>query len=142
VVHALPQAEFDEWLAGKKEDALKLAELTRKEWTFAELMSVGEVAYGKNCASCHQPNGQGLPPTFPALKDSDIAVNDLNAHLDIVINGSQKNPAMAAFGPQLSEVDIAAIITYERNAWGNDTGDVVTPLDILNYKSGQTGDSL
>ena len=142
VVRALPENEFQDWLAGKQQEALKLAELTRKEWTFDELMSVGEAAYGKNCASCHQPNGEGLPPTFPALKGSELALNDLVGHLDIVINGSQKNPAMAAFGPQLSEVDLAAIITYERNAWGNDTGDMVTPLDILNYKSGQTGESL
>ncbi len=137
VVRALPQNEFDEWLAVKKEEAIKLAELTRKEWTFDELMEVGEAAYVTNCAACHQVNGEGLPPTFPGLKGSVIATEDIVAHLDIVINGSQKNPAMAAFGPQLSEVDLAAIITYERNAWGHNTGDVVTPLDILNFKAGQ-----
>ena len=137
VVHALPQAEFDEWMAGKKEEAAKLAELTQKDWTYDELMDVGESVYQKNCASCHQANGEGLPPTFPALKDSPIATGDVMAHIDIVVNGSSKNPAMAAFGPQLSEVDLAAVITYERNAWGNDTGDMVTPVDILNYNAGQ-----
>jgi cytochrome c oxidase subunit 2 len=137
VVEALPQAEFDEWLASKKEEARKLAELTQKDWSFEELMEVGEAAYNKNCAACHQQNGEGLPPTFPGLKGSEIALGDVEAHIDIVLNGSQKNPAMAAFGPQLSEVDLAAIITYERNAWGNDVGDMVTPIDILNYKTGQ-----
>jgi cytochrome c oxidase subunit 2 len=137
VVEALPQAEFDAWLADKQEEARKLAELTQKDWSFDELMEVGEASYAKNCAACHQQNGEGIPPTFPALKDSPIAKGDMAAHLDIVINGSQKNPAMAAYGPQLSEVDIAAIITYERNAWGNNMGDMVTPLDILNYKAGQ-----
>ncbi len=137
VVEALPQAEFDAWLSEKQDQARKLAELTQKDWTFDELMTVGEVAYGKNCAACHQANGQGLPPTFPALKGSPIATGDIANHIDIVLNGSSKNPAMAAFGPQLSEVDIAAIITYERNAWGNDTGDMVTPVDILNIKAGQ-----
>ncbi len=137
VVEALPQAEFDEWLAGKKEQAKKMAELTQKEWTFDELMAAGEAAYGKNCAACHQANGEGLPPTFPALKGSAIATGPVENHIDIVLNGSQKNPAMAAFGPQLSEVDIAAIITYERNAWGNNVGDMVTPVDILNIKAGQ-----
>jgi cytochrome c oxidase subunit 2 len=137
VVEALPQAEFDEWLASKKEEARKLAELTQKDWSFEELMEVGEAAYNKNCAACHQQNGEGLPPTFPGLKGSEIALGDVAAHIDIVLNGSQKNPAMAAYGPQLSEVDLAAIITYERNAWGNDVGDMVTPIDILNYKTGQ-----
>lgn len=137
VVEAVSQEEFDIWLADKKDEARKLAELTQKDWSFEELMEVGEAAYTKSCAACHQQNGEGLPPMFPALKDSSIAVGDVTDHIDIVLNGSQKNPAMAAFGPQLSEVDLAAIITYERNAWGNDVGDMVTPLDILNYKSGQ-----
>lgn len=137
VVRAVPQAEFDEWMSGKQDEARKLAELTQKDWTFDELMSVGQTAYEKNCASCHQANGEGLPPTFPALKDSPIATGDVMDHIDIVVNGSSKNPAMAAFGPQLSEVDLAAVITYERNAWGNDTGDMVTPVDILNYNAGQ-----
>lgn len=137
VVEALPQEEFDAWYAAKQDEARKLAELTQKDWTFDELMEVGEASYVKNCAACHQVNGEGIPPTFPALKGSVIALEDMDAHMDIVINGSQKNPAMAAYGPQLSEVDLAAIITYERNAWGNDTGEMVTPLDVLNYKAGQ-----
>lgn len=137
VVEALPQAEFDAWLAGKQEEAARLAELTQKDWTYDELMDVGESVYQTACASCHQANGEGLPPTFPALKDSPIATGDVMEHIDIVVNGSSKNPAMAAFGPQLSEVDLAAVITYERNAWGNNTGDMVTPVEILNYMSGQ-----
>lgn len=137
VVQALPQAEFDEWMAGKQAEAAKLAELTEKDWTYDELMEVGESVYQTACASCHQANGEGLPPTFPALKDSPIATGDVMDHIDIVVNGSSQNPAMAAFGPQLSEVDLAAVITYERNAWGNDTGDMVTPVDILNYNAGQ-----
>jgi cytochrome c oxidase subunit 2 len=137
VVIAKPQAEFDEWLAGKKEEAKKLAELTQKDWTFDELMTAGESVYQKSCASCHQANGEGVPGAFPGLKGSPIATGDVFAHLDIVVNGSQTNPAMAAFGAQLSEVDLAAVITYERNAWGNNMGDMVTPVDILNFNSGQ-----
>ncbi|MFQ3229017.1 cytochrome c oxidase subunit II [Reinekea sp.] len=137
VVIAKPQAEFDEWLAGKKEEAKKLAELTQKDWTFDELMTTGESVYQKSCASCHLANGEGVPGAFPALKGSPIATGDVFAHLDIVVNGSQTNPAMAAFGAQLSEVDLAAVITYERNAWGNNMGDMVTPIDILNFNSGQ-----
>lgn len=137
VVRAVPQEEFDIWFAEKQQEAIALAELTEKDWTFDELMEVGEAAYNRNCAACHQQNGQGIPPTFPSLVGVGIAVGPIEDHIDIVVNGSQRNAAMAAFGPQLSEVDIAAIITYERNAWGNNVGDMVTPLDILNYKTGQ-----
>ena len=73
---------------------------------------------------------------FPGLKGSAIATGDVAAHLDIVVNG-KAGTAMQAFGGQLSEVDLAAIITYERNAWGNSTGDLVQPLDVLKFKQGQ-----
>lgn len=137
VVEALPQAEFDTWLAAKKVETRKLAELTQKDWTYDELMELGESAYVKNCAACHQVDGSGIAGVFPALKNSVIALGPVEDHIDIVVNGSRNNAAMAAYGAQLSEVDMAAIITYERNAWGNDTGDVVTPVDILNYNAGQ-----
>ena len=137
VVEAVTQAEFDTWLAAKKVETRKLAELTQKDWTYDELMELGESAYVKNCAACHQVDGSGIAGVFPALKNSVIALGPVEDHIDIVVNGSRNNAAMAAYGAQLSEVDMAAIITYERNAWGNNTGDVVTPVDILNYNAGQ-----
>jgi len=73
---------------------------------------------------------------FPALKGSPIATGDMTAHIDIVVNG-KSGTAMQAFGNQLSEVDLAAVITYERNAWGNNTGDMVTPKEIFDYKNQQ-----
>jgi len=73
---------------------------------------------------------------FPALKGSAIATGDAAGHMNIVVNG-KPGTSMAAFGKQLSEVDIAAIITYERNAWGNKVGDMVTPKDILEFKKAQ-----
>jgi cytochrome c oxidase subunit 2 len=76
------------------------------------------------------PTGDGVPGVFPALKGSKIATGDVAAHLDIVIHGSKKNPAMQAYGPQLDDATLAAIITYERNAWGNNTGDLVQPADV------------
>ncbi|PKM29941.1 MAG: cytochrome c oxidase subunit II [Gammaproteobacteria bacterium HGW-Gammaproteobacteria-11] len=136
VVEAKTQEDFDIWLAEKKEAAAREAELTSKEWTLAELMTRGEEVYGRACAACHQPGGEGIPPMFPALKGSDMALNDIQGHINIVVNGSP-GTSMASFAAQLSEVDIAAVITYERNAWGNDTGDVVTPVDILNFKNSQ-----
>ena len=94
-----------------------------------ELMSRGESVYGTHCAACHQANGQGVPNVFPALAGGAITTGDVGGHLDIVLNG-KSGTAMAAFGAQLSDADIAAVITYERNAFGNDTGDVVQPADV------------
>ncbi len=135
VVEAVSQDEFDTWLAGKQEEARKLAELTEKDWTMEELMERGRQAYQTTCAGCHGANGEGSGP-FPALRGSAIATGPVSDHIEIVVNG-KTGTAMQAFGPQLSEVDLAAIITFERNAWGNDVGDMVTPVDILNFKAGQ-----
>lgn len=136
VVDARSQEDYDAWLAEKKEFAAREAELTEKEWTLEELMERGERVYSSTCASCHQPTGQGIPGAFPSLVGTDMVMNDLTGHINIVVNGSP-GTAMAAFGAQLSEVDLAAVITYERNAWGNDTGDMVTPLDILELEEDQ-----
>ena len=93
-------------------------ELTSKEWTLDELMARGEKSYLTNCASCHQPTGEACRRCSRRSRGSAIAVGPAAGHIGIVVNG-KPGTAMAAFGKQLSEVDIAAIITYERNAWGN-----------------------
>lgn len=136
VVDARPMDEYKAWLAEKRAEAAKVRELTQKDWSMAELMVKGEEVYNKVCAACHQPNGEGLPPMFPALKNSPVAIerDQITKHIDVVVNGV-KGSAMQAFKDQLSEVDIAAVITYERNAWGNDTGELITPKDILDYKT-------
>ncbi|MCR8914202.1 cytochrome c oxidase subunit II [Marinobacter panjinensis] len=134
VVKAVPQEEYDAWVAEQKEAAQRERELTEKDWTLEELMERGEKAYASACASCHQADGSGAPPAFPALKGSQIALEDMDAHLDIVVNGVS-GTAMQAFGGQLSEVDLAAVITYERNAWGNDTGEMITPKEVFEYKN-------
>lgn len=134
VVKAVPQDEYDEWVVAQKEAAEKERELTQKDWTFEELMERGETAYASNCAACHQADGTGIPPAFPALKGSAIATGDMQTHLDVVVNGVS-GTAMQAFGQQLNEVDLAAIITYERNAWGNNTGDMVTPKEVFEFKN-------
>jgi cytochrome c oxidase subunit 2 len=136
VVEVKSKDDYASWLAERKEQALKLKELTSKEWTIEELVAHGEKAYATACVSCHQAGGEGIPPMFPALKGSKIATGPVEAHLNIVING-KPGTAMAAFGKQLSEVDLAAIITYERNAWGNNVGDMVTPKDVLMFKQAQ-----
>jgi cytochrome c oxidase subunit 2 len=110
-------------------EAAPVEDLT-KVYSQDELMTMGEKVYMKACVACHQPTGAGLPPAFPALKGSVIATGDIAVHLDMVINGSKKNAAMAAFSSQLTKTEIAAVVTYERNAWGNNTGDLVQPAAV------------
>lgn len=136
VVHAVEQEEFDSWMAEKQAEAEAIAQLMEQTFTMEELMARGQEAYARTCAACHQANGQGIPPAFPGLIGSPIIEGPVEGHLDVVINGVP-GTAMQAFGALLNEVDIAAIITYERNAWGNDTGDIVQPIDVYNYAQGQ-----
>ncbi|WP_354668293.1 cytochrome c oxidase subunit II [Colwellia sp. E2M01] len=110
-------------------ESTSIEDLT-KEYSLDELMTMGEQVYMKTCVACHQPSGGGIPPAFPALKGGVITTGDVNAHIDIVLHGSKKNPAMAAFSGQLTKTEIAAVITFERNAWGNDTGDLVQPAAV------------
>ena len=96
-------------------------------------MTEGEKVYGTMCASCHQPTGLGLPPAFPALKGSAIALGPKAGHIDILLNG-KSGTAMQAFGTQLDPCSIAAVIHYERHAWGNNTNDVTLPQDVIDAK--------
>ena len=136
VVNVLEKEEYASWLAEKKVQVAAVRELTKKTFTKDELMAQGETAYNRSCAACHMSNGEGVPGVFPALKGSAVAIGEIGKHLDMVVNGVA-GTAMQSFGGQLSEVDLAAIITYERNAWGNNTGDVVQPIDVLKFKQGQ-----
>ncbi|MBS4155048.1 cytochrome c oxidase subunit II [Cobetia sp. MC34] len=129
VVEALPEAEFDEWLIARKAEAEAALNDAGRDWSLEELMEKGEKTYATICASCHQPDGQGMPPAFPSLVGSAIVTQDMQAHIDIVVNGKAGTP-MAAFADVLSPVELAAVITYERNAWGNDTGELVQPAVI------------
>lgn len=136
VVRAVEREAYDAFIAEKV--ALVEAEkmLTSKEWTKDELMERGEKFYVTNCVACHQANGKGIPPVFPALEGSEVALNDSEKHIEILMEGIQGS-AMAAFGDSYSEVDIASVITYTRQAWSNgENGDgvIVTPKDIVEYK--------
>jgi len=138
VVRVVEQQEFDAWVEEKKAEKLaaqKAAEeAAAKSWSLDDLMAQGEKAYATNCGTCHQVNGEGVPGAFPALKGSPIATGPVEKHIELVIHGpaSKKMPGFA----YLSDADLAAIITYERNAWGNNTGDVVQPADIKAYRAG------
>jgi cytochrome c oxidase subunit 2 len=135
VVKVVEQSEYDEWVSGKREAAMKMAELTTKDWTAEELVVRGESVYAVNCVACHQTNGQGIPGIFPALAGSDIVLNDKERNIEILMEGVQ-GAAMNSFN-YLSEVELAAVITYTRQSWGNENngdGEIVVPKDIVDYK--------
>ena len=135
VVKVVEQSEYDEWVSGKKEAAMKMAELTTKDWTTEELVARGEGVYAVNCVACHQTNGQGISGIFPALAGSDIVLNDKDRNIEILMEGVQ-GAAMNSFS-YLSEVELASVITYTRQSWGNEDkgdGEIVVPKDIVDYK--------
>jgi len=133
VVIALPEEEFEAWTRQQLADARQEDMDTNRLWTRQELMQHGKSVYESACASCHQNDGQGLAPAFPALAGSSVANGPVDAHIDIVMNG-RAGTAMSAWREKLPEADIAAALTYTRNAFGNETGDVVQPVTIVNIK--------
>ena len=130
VVEVVTPEKFASWQQEQKTQVAAAAAKSDKKYEMAEMKAMGEKVYAVNCAACHQPTGMGIPGAFPALNGSPIANGEISAHIDKVLYG-KAGTAMAAFGPQLSETDIAAVITYERNNWNNKTGDVVQPADVL-----------
>ena len=129
VVHAMEEDEFDSWLAERKEAAAEEAMGVDREWAMEELVARGQEIYQSICSSCHQAEGQGSPPAFPALANNEQLISDVDWHLNKVINGVS-GAAMPAFRSTLNPVEIAAVVTYTRNAWGNDTGEVVQPSEV------------
>ncbi|MDX1464994.1 MAG: cytochrome c oxidase subunit II [Halomonas sp.] len=136
VVEAVEPERFEEWMAKRKEAAQQEAMSADREWSLDELMARGEQAYGAVCASCHQPDGSGSPPAFPALAGNQALLEEPDRHISTVIDGVAGS-AMPAFRNTLSPVEIAAVVTYERNAWGNDAGDAVQPSEIAERLAGQ-----
>jgi len=131
VVEVKSVDDYTKWVSAEKATAVKAAAAANaasgKTYTKAELMAKGEDVYKANCAACHQVNGTGGGP-FPALKGSKVATTGpISEHLDRIVSGKG---IMPPFGSQLSALDIAAVTTYERNAWGNNTGDVVQPSQV------------
>ncbi len=140
VVIAKEPAEYDKWISEQQaiQERAKAEEqrLLAMNMTMEEAMDAGEKIYNANCAACHMPNGEGLPGVFPALKGSQIAIADQPKHIDILLNGVT-GTAMQAYSKQLTMSEIAAVVTYERNAWGNDTGDLIQAKDINSAMNGQ-----
>lgn len=137
VVHAMEEAQYDDWLANKKAELEQAKQQAAAALTASlsmeELMAQGEKVYVDRCAVCHQVSGLGIPGAFPAIKGSPIATGEVAEHIDIVVNG-KAGTAMQAFANQLTEQEIAAVVTYQRNAFGNESGDTVQASDINAFK--------
>lgn len=128
VVDVRSEEDYAQWVAEQKAHAQQSVADAAKTYSMAELMAKGEEVYNSSCAGCHMVNGEGMQGMFPAIKGSAVATGDLGTHLDVVVKG--KGQMMPAFGDSLSPVEIAAVVTFQRNGFGNNKGDLVQPSDI------------
>ena len=132
VVNVVEQDEFDAFIAAKQKEAAALAGMIKLEKTMDELMAEGRAVYEGKCAACHGAKGEG--GIGKAIVASPIVTGDLSAHFNVAINGVP-GTAMQAFGSQINDVEMAAVITYQRNAFGNNMGDKVQPIDVYQFKN-------
>ncbi len=132
VVEAKTEEDYAAWVAAQKTAAASQARDAEaaavKAFTMDELMAKGQDVYNANCAACHQANGEGIPGNFPAIKGSTVALGPLDDHIQIVVKG--KGAMMPGFADSLSKLDIAAVVTYQRNGFGNEKGDMLQPSQV------------
>jgi cytochrome c oxidase subunit 2 len=132
VVEAVAPEKYAAWVADQKKKTAATAVDPAKQWTLDELKAQGEKIYAGNCVACHQATGMGVPGTFPALSGSKIVAGPKEGQVAVLLNGVVKDgkpTAMVSF-KHLTDVEIAAVITYTRNSWANKTGDSVAPADV------------
>lgn len=138
VVHAMEEKDYEQWLLEKRQQVEQQKIEAKKALTnnmpLEDLIVMGEKAYLDHCSVCHQPNGMGLPSVFPAINGSPIATGEISTHIDTVVNG-RTGTAMQAFALQLTDQELAAVITYQRNAWDNKTGETIQASDIYDFKN-------
>ncbi|HIM58456.1 MAG TPA: cytochrome c oxidase subunit II [Gammaproteobacteria bacterium] len=129
VVDVVSKADYAKWVTEQQAAAKAATDSASKTWSKAELMAQGEDVYNTNCAGCHKKDGSGMPPIFPAMKGSPIANGAAADHIGMVLHGKGGMPTFKMLG----DADLAAVITYERNAFGN-TGSVVQPSDVTSAR--------
>jgi len=129
VVEVVSEEKYAAWIAAQQQQMAASAGDQDKVWVLADLVKKGEAVYSQNCVACHQANGKGIPGVFPALDGSKIAIGAKAEHIKLVLGG-KPGTAMAAFAGQLSDTELAAVTTYERNSWGNKTGEAIQPAEI------------
>ena len=131
VVIVKNEDEYKQWVAEQKAKQVASKADVGKQFTLDELVAKGKEVYAANCAACHLPEGEGVPGAFPAIKGSKVALGPLADHVKLVLHGKA---AMPGFKDQLSDVETAAVVTYQRNGFGNAKGDSIQPADIQAYK--------
>jgi cytochrome c oxidase subunit II len=127
-VKVVSQADYTQWVDARKKEMAAKADDPNKVWELAALVARGEKVYQANCQACHQASGKGAGP-IKALDGSTLVLNDLAGQINILLNGAN-NGAMPAW-KQLSDTELAAVITYTKNSWSNQTGKVVQPAEVL-----------
>ncbi len=129
VVRVVTQDEYSKWVGDKMKLIAAAADDPKKQYALDELKKRGEQVYAKNCVVCHQATGKGAPPAFPPLDGSKIVLGPKDEQITVVLNGRPKT-AMAAFGGQLNDVELEAVITITRHNWGNKTGEAIQPAEV------------
>ncbi|OFZ86891.1 MAG: cytochrome c oxidase subunit II [Betaproteobacteria bacterium RBG_16_66_20] len=129
VVKVVTQDEYGKWVGDKMKLIAAAADDPNKQYALDELRTRGEQVYAKNCVACHQATGKGMPPAFPPLDGAKIVLGPKDEQIRIVLNGRPKT-AMAAFGGQLNDVELAALVTFTRNNWSNKTGEAIQPAEV------------
>jgi len=131
VVIAKVEDDYLQWVEQQKAYPKTKVVNTGEDWNKENLFVKGKEVYSANCAGCHQANGLGIPGAFPAIKGSPIVTGKMSKHIDVVLNG--KGEKMPPFGRSLADVELAGVITYQRNAFGNNMGDFVHPSKVKNF---------
>ncbi len=128
VVEVVESAQYTAWVAVQQKKMVATKVDPNKTWTLDDLKTQGEKIYAQNCVACHQATGMGVPGAFPALSGSKVVNGPKADQIKLVLNGKQ-GTAMNSF-KGLSDVDLAAVVTYTRNSWKNKTGEAVAPAEI------------
>ncbi len=131
VVNVVDDAEYNSWIGERQAEAAELAQLIKQEQSFDELLASGEEVYSKQCMVCHGASGEG--GVGVALAGGAVPTGPMDQNLSVLVNGVS-GTAMQAFGAQLNEIELASVVTYIRNSWGNNMGDSVQPVDVYNFK--------
>jgi cytochrome c oxidase subunit 2 len=132
VVEVKSKDDYAKWVADMKKKAAAAADDPNKVWDLKDLVARGEKIYSANCGACHQATGKGAPPAFPPLDGSKVVTGPKAAQIKTVLNGIERDgkPTAMVAWKQLSDTDLAAVITYTRNSWGNQTGEAIQPSEI------------
>jgi cytochrome c oxidase subunit II len=128
-IKVLSAADYTAWVATEQKKAAAKLDDPSKVWTLDDMIKRGEKVYASNCAACHQANGKGAGPIKPLDAAAVVLDKDKNKQIKVLLNG-QNNGAMPAW-KQLSDTDIASVITYTKNNWSNKTGQLVQPSEVL-----------